>query len=149
MDSLYVENLSVSFDGLKALDISSFEVDKNELRVVIGPNGAGKTTLLDVLCGKTKPDEGRAIFADANLANLSEDEIVDIGVGRKFQAPSVFDSLTVFDNLMLAIKVNRGVFASLFHRVSAAERSRIGEVAEQAGLQDVLGEIAGSSTNNS
>ena len=144
MDSLYVENLSVSFDGFKALDISSFEVDKNELRVVIGPNGAGKTTLLDVLCGKTKPDEGRAIFADANLANLSEDEIVDIGVGRKFQAPSVFDSLTVFDNLMLAIKVNRGVFASLFHRVSAAERSRIGEVAEQAGLQDVLGEIAGS-----
>lgn len=142
MDNLYVEQLSVSFDGFKALDIDSFEVDKNELRVVIGPNGAGKTTLLDVLCGKTKPDKGHAIFTDADLTRLSEDEIVELGVGRKFQAPSVFNSLSVFDNLMLAIKVNRGVFASLLHRVSARERRRIEEVAEQAGLQDLLGEMA-------
>ena len=142
MDHLYVEQLSVSFDGFKALDIDSFEVGENELRVVIGPNGAGKTTLLDVLCGKTKPDEGHAIFTDADLTRLSEDEIVELGIGRKFQVPSVFDSLSVFDNLMLAIKVNRGVFASLLHRVSAGERKRIEEVAEQAGLQDLLGEMA-------
>ncbi len=144
MDNLYVERLSVSFDGFKALDIDSFEVQRNELRVVIGPNGAGKTTLLDVLCGKTKPDAGRAIFADADLAKMSEDEIVELGVGRKFQAPSVFDSLSVFDNLMLAIKVNRGVFSSLFHRVSSSEQRRIGEVAERVSLQDLLGLDAGS-----
>lgn len=144
MDHLYVEKLSVSFDGFKALDIDSFEVARNELRVVIGPNGAGKTTLLDVLCGKTKPDEGHAIFSDADLTKMSEDEIVDIGVGRKFQAPSVFESLSVFDNLMLAIKVNRGVFSSLFHRVSSTEERRIGEVAEQVGLQDSLSLDAGS-----
>jgi urea transport system ATP-binding protein len=144
MDNLYVERLSVSFDGFKALDIDMFEVERNELRVVIGPNGAGKTTLLDVLCGKTKPDEGHAIFADADLTKLSEDEIVELGIGRKFQAPSVFDSLSVFDNLMLAIKVNRGVFSSLFHRVSSAEKQRIGAVAEQVGLQDSLSLEAGS-----
>jgi len=144
MDSLYVERLSVSFDGFKALDIDSFEVQRNELRVVIGPNGAGKTTLLDVLCGKTKPDEGHAIFADADLTKMSEDEIVELGVGRKFQAPSVFESLSVFDNLMLAIKVNRGVFSSLFHRVDHAEKCRIGAVAEQVGLQDVLSQEAGA-----
>ncbi|MFT5087369.1 MAG: urea transport system ATP-binding protein [Candidatus Latescibacterota bacterium] len=144
MDNLYVEHLSVSFDGFKALNIDSFEVERNELRVVIGPNGAGKTTLLDVLCGKTKPDGGHAIFADADLTKMSEDEIVELGVGRKFQAPSVFESLSVFDNLMLAIKVNRGVFSSLFHRVSSAEERRIGEVAEQVGLQDVLAQEAGA-----
>lgn len=144
MDNLYVERLSVSFDGFKALDIDMFEVERNELRVVIGPNGAGKTTLLDVLCGKTKPDEGHAIFADADLTKMSEDQIVELGIGRKFQAPSVFDSLSVFDNLMLAIKVNRGVFSSLFHRVSRVEEQRIGEVAEQVGLQDSLSLEAGS-----
>jgi urea transport system ATP-binding protein len=138
MDNLYVEKLSVSFDGFKALDIDIFEVAVNELRVVIGPNGAGKTTLLDVLCGKTRPDEGHAYFKDADLTRLSEDEIVDLGVGRKFQAPTVFGSLTVFDNLLLAMKTNRNVFASLLHRLSGAERRRIEEVAERTGLEDTL-----------
>ena len=94
---------------------------------VIGPNGAGKTTLLDVLCGRARPDVGHAYFKDQDLTKLSEDEIVDLGVGRKFQAPTVFTSLTVADNLMLAVKANRGVFASLFYRLKAAERRRIEE----------------------
>ena len=90
MNNLYVEQLTVTFDGFKALDIDIFEVQENELRVVIGPNGAGKTTLLDVLCGKTKPDSGHAVFGPMELTRLSEDEIVAAGVGRKFQTPSVF-----------------------------------------------------------
>ena len=144
MENLCVEKLSVSFDGFKALDIDLFEVEKNELRVVIGPNGAGKTTLLDVLCGKTRPDQGRALFRDQDLTHLSEDEIVDLGVGRKFQAPTVFTSLSVFDNLMLAIKTNRGVFASLLHRLQVAERGRIEEVAQRTGLATSLAELAGA-----
>ena len=144
MENLYVEKLSVSFDGFKALDIDIFEVEKNELRVVIGPNGAGKTTLLDVLCGKTRPDEGHAFYQDKDLTRLSEAEIVALGVGRKFQAPTVFTSLTVCENLMLAIKTNRGVFASLLHRLQGAELRRIGEVAERTGLADALDESAGA-----
>ena len=144
MENLYVQKLSVSFDGFKALDIDIFEVQQNELRVVIGPNGAGKTTLLDVLCGKTRPDEGTAFFCDKDLSKLSEDEIVDLGVGRKFQAPTVFTSLSVFDNLMLAIKTDRGVFATLLHRLQQGERRRIEEVAERTGLADVLNVLAGT-----
>jgi len=144
MENLYVQKLNVSFDGFKALDIDIFEVQQNELRVVIGPNGAGKTTLLDVLCGKTRPDEGTAIFRDRDLTKLSEDEIVSLGIGRKFQAPTVFTSLSVFDNLMLAIKTDRGVFSSLMHRLQRGERRRIEEVAERTGLADVLDVLAGT-----
>ena len=144
MDNLYVENLTVSFDGFKALDIGTFEVEKNELRVVIGPNGAGKTTLLDVLCGKTRPDNGHAFFQNCDLTRLSEDEIVELGVGRKFQAPSVFTSLSVFENLMLAIRTRRGVFTTLWHRLQKKERRRIEAVAERTGLV-VCGRCASSS----
>lgn len=144
MNNLYVEQLKVSFDGFQALDIDIFEVQENELRVVIGPNGAGKTTLLDVLCGKTRPDSGHAVFGPMELTRLSEDEIVAAGVGRKFQTPSVFATLTVFDNLMLAMRADRGVFSSLFHRLSSGERQRIEGVAERTGLQDLLGETAGT-----
>ncbi len=142
MNNLYVEQLTVTFDGFKALDIDIFEVQENELRVVIGPNGAGKTTLLDVLCGKTKPDNGHAVFGPMELTRLSEDEIVAAGVGRKFQTPSVFATLSVFDNLMLALRVDRGVFTSLFHRLSGGQRQRIEAVAERTGLQDLLTETA-------
>ena len=142
MNNLYVEQLTVTFDGFKALDIDIFEVQENELRVVIGPNGAGKTTLLDVLCGKTKPDSGHAVFGPMELTRLSEDEIVAAGVGRKFQTPSVFATLSVFDNLMLALRVDRGVFTSLFHRLSGGQRQRIEAVAERTGLQDLLTETA-------
>ena len=109
MQNFYVENLSVSFDGFKALDVGSFGLESCELRVVIGPNGAGKTTLLDVICGKTKPDTGHVYFRNLDLTRLAEDQIVEAGVGRKFQTPSVFTSLTVFENLMLASKADRGV----------------------------------------
>ena len=142
MNKLYVEQLTVTIDGFKALDIDIFEVQENELRVVIGPNGAGKTTLLDVLCGKTKPDSGHAVFGPMELTRLSEDEIVAAGVGRKFQTPSVFATLSVFDNLMLALRVDRGVFTSLFHRLSGGQRQRIEAVAERTGLQDLLTETA-------
>ena len=144
MNHLYVEKLSVSFEGFKALDIDIFELEENELRVIIGPNGAGKTTLLDVLCGKTRPDSGHAVFGALELTHLSEDEIVAAGVGRKFQTPSVFTSLSVFDNLMLAMRVDRGVFKSLLHRLSGKERQRIEAVAERTGLQDLLAETAGT-----
>ena len=144
MQNFYVENLSVSFDGFKALDVDSFGLESRELRVVIGPNGAGKTTLLDVICGKTKPDTGHVFFRNLDLTRLAEDEIVEAGVGRKFQTPTVFTSLTVFENLMLACKAGRGVWAALLHRMGAAERRRLEEVAERTGLSGVLGQKAES-----
>ena len=131
---LYVEDLSVSFDGFKALDIVYFGLEERELRAVIGPNGAGKTTFMDVLCGKTKPDTGKALLREKDLLKLDEKGIVDLGVGRKFQTPSVFGSLGVLDNLLLARKSDRGVLRSLFGRLQPAERERIIAVAETVGL---------------
>ncbi len=144
MSLMYVENLSVSFDGFKALDINTFIIEENELRVVIGPNGAGKTTFLDCLCGKTKPDTGSAMLDDKDLTKLSEKEIVDVGVGRKFQTPTIFPSLTVMENMMLAFKTKRGVFSSLFYKMTKKEKDRIFEVAERAGLKEHLQQTAGS-----
>jgi urea transport system ATP-binding protein len=141
---LYVEDLSVSFDGFKALDVAIFTLEERELRVVIGPNGAGKTTFMDVLCGKTKPDAGQALLRGRDLARLDEKAIVDLGVGRKFQTPSVFGSLTVFDNLRLAFKTNRGIWSSLLRRLSAEERGRIGAIAETVGLSPELERPAGA-----
>jgi urea transport system ATP-binding protein len=141
---LYVEGLSVSFDGFKALDIDHFEVAEQELRVVIGPNGAGKTTFMDVLCGKTKPDAGKAMLREIELTELDEKAIVDLGVGRKFQTPSVFGSLTVFENLLLSQKGNRGVWRSLFSRLSADGRKKIESVAETVGLSSSLHGQAGA-----
>lgn len=141
---LHVKELSVSFDGFVALDLREFTLNENELRVVIGPNGAGKTTFLDVLCGKTKPDRGKARFGNLDLTRLSEDTIVEAGVGRKFQTPSVFTSLSVFENLMLAVKTDRGVFASLIARLSNEHKDRIEAVTEQTGLSDHLKTEAGS-----
>jgi urea transport system ATP-binding protein len=135
---LHVESLSVSFDGFKALDIEYFELAEKELRVIIGPNGAGKTTFMDVLCGKTKPQTGSAMMGDKDLVKLDEREIVELGVGRKFQTPSVFGSLSVFDNLLLAQKMDRGVWSSLFYRLRAPTREAIQRVAETVGLEDFL-----------
>lgn len=135
---LTVQNLRVSFDGFVALDIREFVLHDRELRVVIGPNGAGKTTFLDVLCGKTKPDRGSARFDKFDLTHMSEDAIVKAGVGRKFQTPSVFTSLSVYENLMLALKTDRNVLFSLFSRLSDKNRDRIRAVAEQTGLTDHL-----------
>jgi urea transport system ATP-binding protein len=140
---LYVENLCVSFDGFKALDVSYFALEERELRVVIGPNGAGKTTFMDVLCGKTKPDTGRVLLRGRELLRLDEKGIVDAGVGRKFQTPSVFGSLTVFENLLLSRKADRGIWRSLFGKLDAAARARLVEIAGIVGLSAELERPAG------
>lgn len=141
---LHVKDLTVSFDGFVALNLSEFALRENELRVVIGPNGAGKTTFLDVICGKTKPNSGRVRFQNIEISRLPENEIVDIGIGRKFQTPSVFTSLSVYENLMLAMKTDRSVIASLFAKISNEDRTHIEKVAEQTGLHEYLQKEAGS-----
>lgn len=141
---LHVKELTVSFDGFVALNLNEFSLRENELRVVIGPNGAGKTTFLDVLCGKTKPDSGRVRFQDLEISRLPEDAIVDIGIGRKFQTPSVFTSLSVYENLMLAMKTDRSVIASLFAKLSNEDHDHIEKVAEETGLHEYLQKEAGS-----
>ncbi len=133
---LWAENLTVSFDGFKALDDVTILLDRGELRCIIGPNGAGKTTLMDVITGKTKPDEG-SVFLESRLQNLtrmSECEIAGLGIGRKFQRPTVFQGHSVFENCELALQGRKGVFHSLFARLSKADRERIDEVLETIGL---------------
>ncbi|MGE0683390.1 MAG: urea ABC transporter ATP-binding protein UrtD [Candidatus Binatia bacterium] len=140
---LYVEELTVSFDGFKAVDALNFYVDRNELRVVIGPNGAGKTTLLDLICGKTKASSGSIRFKDLELGKLSEHEIVRKGIGRKFQTPSIYENLTVYQNLELSWPRHRSVWGSLLCLLDEASQQRIVEVAAQIALKDQLSEMAG------
>jgi urea transport system ATP-binding protein len=140
---LAVSDLTVSFDGFKAVDALNLSIDKDELRAVIGPNGAGKTTLLDMICGKTKPSAGRIEFKRRDLTKLSEYEITRAGVGRKFQTPSVYEDLTVAENLEISYPNKRGVFGSLFFRRSAQIVAKIKEVGEQIYLQDALTTKAG------
>ena len=140
---LAVEDLTVSFDGFKAVDGLSLYVERNEMRVVIGPNGAGKTTLLDLICGKTRASEGSIKFKDAELTKMAEHEIVHEGVGRKFQTPSIYESLTVAQNLELSYPKGRTVFGSLFFRRTPELRARVMEVAEMIYLQDDLDKSAG------
>ena len=135
---VYLEDVTVNFDGFKALSRLNFFMDRRELRVVIGPNGAGKTTLLDVVSGRVKPESGRVIFGDhTDLLPLRENEIAQLGIGRKFQTPSVFVNLTVWDNVELSLKRrSKGVFAGLRPSPNAAdERRRIGETLERVGLE--------------
>ena len=142
---LWVENLSVSFDGFKALDDVTLTLDRGELRCLIGPNGAGKTTLMDCITGKTRPDSGQ-VFLDSrlnDLTKLSECRIAELGIGRKFQRPTVFQGHTVYENCELALKGGKGVFRTLFARLSAAERNRIDEVLELIGLAEHAGRQAG------
>jgi urea transport system ATP-binding protein len=142
---LYLENLTVSFDGFKALNELSLYVDPGELLCIIGPNGAGKTTMMDVITGKTRPDSGTAFFGTAiDLLKLSEPEIVAVGIGRKFQKPTVFEQLTVFENLELALAGTRSFLKTLRARISAAQRERIDEVLTIIGLteqREYLGRI--------
>ena len=140
---LQVENLTVSFDGFKAVNDLSLAVERNELRVIIGPNGAGKTTLLDMLCGKTRPTAGRVLFEGRDLTRMSEHQIVRAGVGRKFQTPSVYEDLTVFENLEISLPRMHGLFQSLVFRRSAAIVERVRTMAEQIFLTDRLGHRAG------
>lgn len=132
---LYLEDLTVSFDGFKALNELTLYVDPGELLCIIGPNGAGKTTMMDVITGKTRPDYGTAWFgSDIDLLKLSEPEIVGAGIGRKFQKPTVFEQLTVLENLELALAGDRSFLKTLRARTSAEQRSRIDEVLEIIGL---------------
>jgi urea transport system ATP-binding protein len=127
--ALYLDDVSVSFDGFKALNALTLAVDVGELRCIIGPNGAGKTTMMDVITGKTRPDAGRVHFgSNIDLLRLRENEIAQVGIGRKFQKPTVYEPLTVFENLELALQADRRVRASLFSRLSGAQLDRIGEV---------------------
>lgn len=141
---LYIEEVTVSFDGFKALNNLTLYVDEGELRCIIGPNGAGKTTMMDVITGKTRPDVGTVFFGQTvDLTRLTEPEIAAIGIGRKFQKPTVFEKLTVFENLELAMYGNKGVWHSLFTRLSGAQRDRIDEVLEIIGLEQRRAELAG------
>jgi urea transport system ATP-binding protein len=137
---LYLEDLTVSFDGFKALNKLTLYVEPGEMLCIIGPNGAGKTTMMDVITGKTRPDSGTAWFGDGiNLLQLSEAEIVANGIGRKFQKPTVFEQLTVFDNLELALADGRSFLKTLRARITAAQRKRIDEVLEIIGLSELRG----------
>ncbi|MEI7969583.1 MAG: urea ABC transporter ATP-binding protein UrtD [Betaproteobacteria bacterium] len=140
---LAVEDLTVSFDGFRAVDNLNFYVEKDELRCVIGPNGAGKTTLLDMICGKTKPTGGTIKFKHFDLTEMIEYQITRIGVGRKFQNPSVYEDLTVFENLEISYPKRRGLLGSLFFRRDAELLGKIDQVAEQIFLPEVLRHKAG------
>lgn len=136
--TLAIEDLTVSFDGFKAVDSLNLYIDKNELRVVIGPNGAGKTTVLDLICGKTKSTEGSIMFKNKELTKLSEHEIVQAGVGRKFQTPSIYENLSVFDNLEVSYPEGRSVFGSLGFKRTEKIEQRIVEVAKEIFLEEFL-----------
>ena len=140
---LSIEDLTVSFDGFKAIDALNLYVDKGELRVIIGPNGAGKTTLLDLICGKTKASAGRIRFRDQEMTKLNEHEIVRCGIGRKFQTPSIYENLSVFKNLEVSYPSGRGVFGALAFRCTDEIRARVDEVAGEIGLREHLTMEAG------
>jgi urea transport system ATP-binding protein len=142
---LYLEDLTVSFDGFKALNQLTLFVDPGEMLCIIGPNGAGKTTMMDVITGKTRPDSGTAWFGDGiDLLKMSEAEIVAAGIGRKFQKPTVFEQLTVFENLELALAGRRSFLKTLRARITPTQYHRINEVLDIIGLtaqRDSLGRI--------
>ena len=132
---LYMDGVSVSFDGFMALNSLSFFVEPGEMRAVIGPNGAGKTTMMDVATGKTRPDAGEVVFrGTTDLTRLDEADIAQLGIGRKFQKPSVLESHSVWENLEIALKSDRTARRSLFFRPTAAELDRIAETLDLAGL---------------
>jgi urea transport system ATP-binding protein len=126
---LYLDDITVSFDGFKALNKLSLNISLGELRCIIGPNGAGKTTMMDVITGKTKPDAGKAYFGSTiDLLRLRENQIASVGIGRKFQKPTVFEQLSVFENLELALKADRSVRAAMGFRLSSEQQDRIGSM---------------------
>ncbi|ADH89718.1 urea ABC transporter, ATP-binding protein UrtD [Ancylobacter novellus DSM 506] len=139
---LAVEGLTVSFDGFKAVNDLSFYVDENEIRVIIGPNGAGKTTVLDLICGRTKATAGSIKFKDRELTRMKEHEIVRAGIGRKFQNPSIYEDLTVFENLEISYPKGRSVAGALAFRRDTAVKERVHEIAETIFLADQLDQRA-------
>ena len=141
---LAVEDLTVSFDGFRAVDGLALSVEEDELRCVIGPNGAGKTTLLDMICGKTRPTRGSIRFKEHELTAMLEYEVTRVGVGRKFQTPSTYEDLTVLENLEISYPRSRGVIGSLFFKRDRALRDKIDEVAQRIRLTEQLHVKAGS-----
>jgi len=142
---LTIEGVNKTFDGFKAISDLNFYMDRGELRVIIGPNGAGKSTLLDLITGRTRPDTGTIEFgSDTDLTSLNEYQINRLGIGRKFQTPSVYTHHTVFENIWLSLEGSRGVWAALFARISPAQRERIQAVLETIGLADQAQWLAGS-----
>lgn len=142
--ALYLDEISVSFDGFRALNKLSLSLDVGELRCVIGPNGAGKTTMMDVITGKTRPDSGRAFFGQTiDLLRLREPEIARAGIGRKFQKPTVFEDLSVFENLELALKADKRARNTLFWALSGEQRDAIDALLEQIRLADSRDRLAG------
>ncbi len=139
---LAVENLTVSFDGFKAVNDLTFYVDEKDIRVIIGPNGAGKTTVLDLICGKTKASEGSIKFRNRELTKMTESQIVLAGVGRKFQTPSIYDDLTVFENLEISYPRGRSVFGALTFKRDRAVIERVEDIAEIIFLKDHLSQSA-------
>jgi urea transport system ATP-binding protein len=143
---LYLDGISVSFDGFKALNELSFLIEPGEMRAIIGPNGAGKTTMMDVVTGKTRPDNGDVFFEQGSydLSKLDETQIAELGIGRKFQKPTVFDMHTVEDNLLLALKNDRGVRATLLWENSSAQQDRINQLLDITRLGNARARVAGS-----
>ena len=141
--ALYIEDLTVSFDGFKAIDKLNLYIDKNELRVIIGPNGAGKTTLLDLICGKTQASAGSIKFKDEEMTKLPEYTRVRRGIGRKFQTPSIYENLSVFQNLEVSYPEGRSVFGALAFRCTDKVKTAVQAVAAEIGLADKLDTEAG------
>jgi len=151
---LYLDGVSVSFDGFKALNNLSMTIEKGEMRAIIGPNGAGKTTMMDVITGKTRPDEGIIRFnatsgesdakADYDLTKYDEAAVANLGVGRKFQKPSVIESLTVFENLEMSLKGGRSIWQSLFHKLSPEQKLKLDEILVLIDMSDKADDLAGN-----
>ena len=142
---LYLEDVNVSFDGFKAINHLSLDIAPGELRCIIGPNGAGKTTMMDIITGKTKPDSGQVFFGSTiDLLRHNEPEIAQLGIGRKFQKPTVFEHLSVFENLELALKTHKGVAASMFFKLDGVQSDRLLEVLETIHLTQDMRRQAGN-----
>lgn len=142
---LEVDGVSVTFDGFRAINNLSFQIGESELRAVIGPNGAGKTTMMDIITGKTRPDTGRIVFGHSgqNLLRMNESEIARIGIGRKFQRPTVFENQSVFDNLIMALKKSRSPLDVVFFKCSNDDHAKVEELASEIGLTDQLQRTSG------
>ena len=142
---LYLEDVSVSFDGFKAINRLSLDIAPGELRCIIGPNGAGKTTMMDIITGKTRPDAGTVYFGSTiDLLRYSEPQIAQMGIGRKFQKPTVFEQLSVFENLELALKTDKGVRASMFFRLNSVQSDRLAEILHTIHLAGSVRRMAGN-----
>lgn len=139
---LALENVTVSFDGFRAVNELNLYIDKGELRVIIGPNGAGKTTVLDLICGRTRVSEGSIKFKNQEITTYKEQQIVRLGIGRKFQTPTIYEDLTVFENLELSIPLGRSVVGALFWDRTQEVKERVHEISEMIFLKDHLDRLA-------